>query len=168
MAETAFVLGLQGVVAGGSGGNVVRSICGKVRKRDVRSYGRAWRQNLRWVVGAGKGLDVAANGTDVPRLDRVLGCQRILQRQVEALGVRRLVVELHASKYQSIPAYVGWIKTDARQAILQRAIRAIREDRGRNAADPSIGRVLKSQHVFEGIVITETRISAPVFECPVE
>ena len=69
MTETVFILGLQGVVAAGSCGDVVRSTVGKVRKRDVRSDGRAWRQNLRRVVGAGKGLNMAANGTNVTRLD---------------------------------------------------------------------------------------------------
>src|SRR5580704_8061033 len=168
MVETALVFGLEGVIAGGSRGNVVRSTAGKVRKRDVRSYGRAWRQNLRNVVGAGKGLDVAANRTDVARLDRVLGRQRILQHQVEPLGVGRLVVELHPAKLQAIPAYVRWSKADALQPVLQRAVRAIRKDRGSYTADSSVGRVLKRQNVFKRIVIAETRIAAAIFECAVE
>src|ERR1700751_1826312 len=111
---------------------------------------------------------MTANGTHIACLDRVLHRQRILQHQVKSLGVRRLVVELHPTELESISAYAGGSEADSFQAVFQGAIGTIGKDGRSYAAHSAIGCVLKSQNIFEGIVVTKAGIATAVFKCSLE
>src|SRR5579863_1824394 len=116
LSKSLLYLGLKPVVETIARRNCVTIIPSEIRERESalrrRECTATWssiktrricelkpgRQNLCWVVRSWEHFQMAPQRSHVSSLDRDRGCQLILQSEVSAHGIRRLVIELDSTQ----------------------------------------------------------------------